>query len=215
MWKATIVLALATSCLAYAKSNKVTITGYFWTFQDDHMPDGLKSPEERSAAIERKAGNDETIGLIAQDDRNGYLALGFKTRQQSATHEFAVWRRRGDDPVVGINSIYKGAGGITGNIRFAVLTAARNSWRDATAEVFAAFNRAAFQPKANAPAGCPDEPPLAEFPENFTCKLPRKGLTVVCQFNLNCETSTKLKPNDFYAKPIVKFEWKKDRFVAK
>jgi hypothetical protein len=129
-----------------------------------------------------------------------------------------MWRRPGDKPVVGINSIYSGVGGVTGTVKFVGLVMDNKGsgrWIDVTQEVFADFKRSTFQPKPNAPAGCKDEPPLAQFPENFSCKLPHKGLTVVCQFNLNCETPTKLTPKDFYAKPVVKFEWKKDRFVAK
>ena len=208
---------LALLSLAYAAEDKLTITGYFITFNDEDMPDGLKTGQEREAALKRKAGSDETIGRIVQDDKNGYLALGFKTRQQSVRHEYAVWRLPGDTPVLGMNSLYSGAGGITGTVRFVkfVKSGVGFVWQDANEEVFADFKQSTFQPKPNAPAGCKDEPPLAQFPENFSCKLPQKGLTVVCQFNLNCDTPTKLTPKDFYAKPVVKFEWKKDRFVAK
>lgn len=217
MWTKRIILFLLVVSLAYAVGSKSTISSYFWTFPDEVMPDGLKEFEDRTAALRRKAGSDETIGLIVQDDKNGYMALGFKTRQQSARHEFAMWRHPGDKPVVGVNSLYSGVGGIRSTLYFITLDEAYPGirWTIITPEVFADFNRATFQPKANAPAGCKDEPPLAEFPENFSCKLPQKGLTVVCQFNLNCETPTKLTAKDFYAKPVVKFEWKKDRFVAK
>lgn len=210
------ILGFFAVSLVWTAERKHTITSYFYVLMDDYMVDGLKTFAQRSEAMARKAGNDETIGLIVRDDRNGYLALGYKTRQQSARHEFAIWRLPGGDPVVGVNALYSGVGGTTGQTRFYTTVPIKNTftWKDSTDEIFGAFQKTAFHPKAGAPTGCPNEPPLADFPENFSCKLPQKGLTVVCQFNLNCETPNKLKAADFYAKPVVKFVWKKDRFVA-
>jgi hypothetical protein len=194
-------------------TKKITIKEYFFLLPTEAMPADLSEAENRKAAITRKAGTDQTVGLITHDPKNGYLELGYKSNGQNASYEFAIWRTTDGVDLIGINELYSGIGGVTGKTRF--FSRKGSDWHDVTAEVFGDFQPKTFSPVVNAPQSCGNDAPPIDIAQGFSCKLPQKGLNITCRFTLNCETETKYSSKNFFRKPIVNFIWKKDKFHAK
>ncbi|MFO1525144.1 MAG: hypothetical protein U1F16_04120 [Turneriella sp.] len=190
---------------------KLKIRDYFLLLPENLMPEGAYSAAERKALLTGKStqGN---VRLITDDPANGYLSIGFDGRMQKGVFEFAIWRSDKGDDIIGVNSLYLGVGGTDGQLHFYTLR--NEEWKEVTHEVFSDFQLAAFKPRKNAPKMC-DATPLPAFPAGFSCKLPRKGLTIVCKYELFCETPVTFKESDLYAKPVVSFHWQKNRFTAK
>jgi|GEM_PF-6537087 len=189
---------------------KLSIRDYFLLLPEKVMPDGTNSAADRKALLTGKStqGN---LRLVTDDPANGYLSVGFEGRMQQGLSEFAIWRSDKGEDVIGVNTIYTGVGGTEGYLRFYALR--NEEWTDVTQEVFGDFRVAAFKPRKNAP-GCQGIP-MPKFPSGFSCKLPRKGLTIVCKYELFCDVPVDYKESDLYARPVVNFHWQKSRFVAK
>lgn len=191
----------------------MTVKEYFYLLPAEAMPSDLSEANARKAAMARKAGKDQTVGLITDDPKNGYLELGYKSNGQKTSYEFAIWRSTDGRDIIGINELYSGIGGVTGKTRF--YSRKGTEWQDVTAEVFGDFQPGAFAPIANAPQDCgPDTPPIDTM-QGLSCKLPQKGLNITCRFTLNCETETKYSAKNFFKKPVVEFAWKGNKFKPK
>ncbi|MBS0619601.1 MAG: hypothetical protein JSR44_15555 [Spirochaetes bacterium] len=190
---------------------KLSIRDYFLLLPEKVMPDGASSAADRKALLTGK-NTQGNLRLVTDDPANGYLSVGFEGRMQQGLSEFAIWRSDKGEDIIGVNTIYTGVGGTEGYLQFYALR--NEEWQDVTKDVFADFCLTAFKPRKNAPGNCQGIP-MAKFPSGFSCKLPRKGLTIVCKYELFCETPVPFKESDLYAKPVVNFHWQKNRFVAK
>lgn len=208
-----IILLLLTFTIPLFAGKKITVKEYFYLLPAEAMPADLADADARKASMGRKAGTDQTVGLVTDDPKNGYLELGYKSNGQKASFEFAIWRSTDGLDIIGINELYSGTGGVTSKTRFYARKG--TGWQDVTAEVFADFQPGAFSPIVNAPQSCGEDAPPIDIMQGFSCKLPQKGLNIICRFTLNCETETKYTAKNFFKKPVVEFTWKGKKFLPK
>lgn len=210
MFRSLLWISVALTFSAFA-APKLSIRDYFLLLPEEAMPEGMKTAVERKAQLTRE-NEVGRIQLKVDDPRNGYLAFVNEGNMQSGRFEFAIWRSDRGEDFIGVNTVFTGIGGIEGTVRF--YTMRGENWKDVTAEVFGAYQAKVFKPRAKPQARCAEENVVNPFPVGFSCELPQKGLTITCRFHAWCDTPSAFKETDIYAKPVVKFHWKQNRFVA-
>lgn len=205
---------------------KLTIKDYYFQLPAEAFPFEGASAEARKQFLKVGASPDDQrlifqVDKVIDDPRNGYLEIQYTSHMGPETVSFAIWRSSAGNDIVGVSTDH----GLGAQPKFYSL--AGNVWTDATREVFSDFRKEVFKPKKNWPAECGQGGGRAEnyaFPVLMHCPLPRQGLDITCTFRFQCLTlgtasvsdlESKYKATDYYAKPTVKFQWKKDRFVAK
>lgn len=212
MFRKSVLFCLAVLTLSVSHAApKLTIRDYFLLLPETVMPDGIKSGADRKALLTGKSTQGD-LRLVADDPANGYLSAGFEGRMQQGLFEFAIWRSARGEDIIGVNTLYTGIGFTEGYLHFYALRG--EDWKDVTQDVFADFRVATFKPKPNTTKKCQGgEAP--GFPHGFHCKLPRKGLTITCKYEIICDVPVDFTASDIYAKPVVNFHWQKNRFVPK
>ncbi|EQA37828.1 hypothetical protein LEP1GSC047_4247 [Leptospira inadai serovar Lyme str. 10] len=187
-----------------AKYPEKTVADYFFRLPKDLLGPGLKTDEQRIAALLNSKNRYDLKGtgkyaLIESSTNSLRLRAGLL--EGSSEIVLASWKNTEHSDIIGIIRTYSDADS-SETVSLQFYKNESNVWNEITDQIFPGIKAEYFEPYDLKPL------PKDSIPDHIYCSLIPNDNDIACRFSLVGEN-----PEDYYKKPSIVYHWKKDRFI--
>ncbi|EQA43358.1 putative lipoprotein [Leptospira broomii serovar Hurstbridge str. 5399] len=186
------------------KYREKTVVDYFFRLPKEFLGFGLKTDEQRIAALLNFKNHYDTRGmekyaLIESSPNTLQLRAGLL--EGTSDIVLASWKNAEHSDIIGIIRTYSDTDSSeTLSLKF--YKNESNSWKEITDQIFPGIKAKYFEP-INL-----KHLPKDSIPAHIHCSLIGNYNDIACRFSLVGEN-----PEDYYKKPSIVYHWEKNRFV--
>ncbi|EPG75452.1 putative lipoprotein [Leptospira fainei serovar Hurstbridge str. BUT 6] len=187
-----------------AKFREKTVADYFFRLPRDLLGFGLKTDEQRIAALLSSKSPYDTKGIekysLIESSAN-YLQLRAGLLEGTSDIILASWKNTEHSDIIGIIRTYSDTDS-SNTVSLKFYTNEGNKWKEITEQIFPGIRTEYFEP-INVKSF-----PKESTPAHIHCSIIRNYNDIACRFSLVGEN-----PEDYYKRPSIVYHWEKNRFV--